>query len=210
MPPEEVAFSLHYKWNPRKPAYVRDARTGDELDLYDFETKVAIYEDRVKTWFLDHAKILHTQGNAGYVVLQIAVSQIEGMEQLRQGNTSRGKSEDYFVKSMTRIFPHLANDDSLLKAVYSNVRCGLFHSGFTQGPVFISEDFSSAIAVDDGRINVCPSKVLASVSDSFEDLVHLLMDPNETTLRRNFGVMWDKWWAASKKQALADWAARNI
>ena len=48
------------------------------LDYNNIETKILIYEDRVKEWFLKIGVKLKQDNEAGFVILQIATSYIEG------------------------------------------------------------------------------------------------------------------------------------
>ena len=80
---KEVALSLNFKSYLGRPGVVIDARTKMEYPDDEFETKVLIYEDRVRNWFLRYGRGLQEDHDAGFIVLQVALAQIEGIEQYR-------------------------------------------------------------------------------------------------------------------------------
>lgn len=192
----EIAVSKHFKYESGQ-GHVRHNVTDERLPLDEIGTKIRIYEDRVNGWFFDHA---HAAGDgSGYVVLQIAVSQVEGLEQFRQGkSTPRGKAGEWFKRSLCRI-PNLGTTNAdAITTFYTAVRCGLFHTGFTNGPVFTSPEFDKAIDLVDGLVMVNPQMFLRCVEDAIKQYIRDLMDEENRDLRRNFSQLWDDQWMTAK------------
>lgn len=101
----------------------------------DEARKIDVYEERVREWFLTHAHQLDVNHNAGFVVLMVCCSYVEGIEQYRAGKTSEGASQAFFIRSAQRIFTAVSigavpEDWSI---VFQAARCGLFHAGMTKG-----------------------------------------------------------------------------
>src|SRR6266446_5207747 len=100
----EAAVSLNFKRYSDCPGVVIDFRTKREYPEHDIETKILVYEDRVKGWFFQYGQMLQKHHDAGFVVLQIALAQIEGIEQYRSGASSEGQSNKFLRSGLTRIF----------------------------------------------------------------------------------------------------------
>jgi len=164
------------------------------LDFNDIETKILIYEDRVKEWFLEIGKKLKQDNEAGFVILQIALSYIEGNQQFREGKTSQGKSKLFFRKAMKRIFNELfrnRNTDAILDKFYEQARCGLFHDGMTRRFVTISGEFENALIINDSNIMINPHKFLDKVYNDFEDYVTQLKNKDNKELIERFEKQWN-------------------
>src|SRR5438034_8816347 len=86
-----IRVSKNYLWHEIDREF-EDLRTGARRGDSSYEAKVDVYEDRVRTWFLDWAvKLVDTDlindgVSAGdYVTLSVALAYIEGAEQYRRG-----------------------------------------------------------------------------------------------------------------------------
>lgn len=178
-----VDKSLEEKKEPKESAF----------DPNNIDTKILVYEDRVKGWFLEIAGKLKTDNEAGFVILQIALSYLEGNQQYRKGENSRNNSEVFFKESLKRIFPELCirqNIDRLLHNFYVGVRCGLFHDGMTRRFVTISGEFSDALSIHANEIKINPHKFLDKITEDFDEYITELKDTSNTVLRRNFENIW--------------------
>lgn len=184
------AVGLHFKFFDKQPELAWDNKNRRWLERSAVETKVAIYEDRVRGWFLDCAARLQADHNAGFVVLMVAVSYLEGNEQYRRGSTSKRKSEAYFVAALLRVCPQL--DEKQAARFYKDVRCGLFHDGMTKRGIGIENRLPQALQVDEaGRLLVSPNKLLDAVVSDFASYVDQLLDASNQKLRENFLAVWD-------------------
>ncbi len=182
----ETAISLNFKAYSDRPDVVVDSRTKQEYPTGAVDTSILVYEDRVKGWFLDYGHMLQGHHNAGFVVLQIAIAQIEGIEQYRRGVSSHNRSKDFFCDGMKRIFSLTATDDPWLNEFYDLCRCGLFHDGMTRDRVLIENRFPKALEYKDNCIRVSPNKFLDAVSADFSHYIEELKDPANEDLRVAF------------------------
>ncbi len=191
-----VSISVHYAFDTTDEK-VRKVGSEEEFRSSDFDTKVDVYEDRVQGWFLAFADELTEKAHADYVVLQITLAQVEGMQQFREGQSSERQSKKFFTRALNRMFDSIP--DSALDTFYKAVRCGLFHDGFTKGAVFVSRDYTKPMEIDaNSKILVNPTKFFQSVKQDFQDYVSKLRDSENTELRANFEEIWDEHWNTAK------------
>jgi hypothetical protein len=89
--PRRIRVSKNYLWHESDREFEhRCTKTRQSDSLYS--AKVDVYEDRVRTWFLDwaanlvQADLIDDGTSAGdYVALSVALAYIEGVEQYRRG-----------------------------------------------------------------------------------------------------------------------------
>lgn len=175
------------------------------LKTDSFETRLAIYEDQIRGWFHDQARILQrASANAGFVILLVVISYVENYAIFSKGEDSNKKSKEFFRYGFKDIFtPKLesgiAGDEEqkkivneVINEIYRQVRCGLFHTGRTREKVVLSKlDRPVMIEVNKGtgdvlRIHLDPYKMLDRIEDHFSNYVMRLRDPDEKELRENF------------------------
>lgn len=186
-----TAISKNYYWDiiKGKPILRKKVIKEVDYDPEDINVKIEIYEDRVKEWFLEIAERLKKDNEAGFVILQIGVSYIEGNQQLREGKTSKRQSEKFFIKGMRRIFDKEDVPEEVISHFYKQVRCGLFHNGMTGEKVFISGQLPKAISVQNNVIYINPHKFLDKIKEDLERYVRELEAPHNKQLRKNFEKM---------------------
>lgn len=167
------------------------------LNLDDINTKILIYEDRVKEWFLEIGKRLKLDNEADFVILQIALSYIEGNQQYREGESSDRRSKEFFKKGLKRIFSEIQNIymiENVLDNFYKQVRCGLFHIGITGHGVTISGEFSDALKIlfpEFPEIRINSHKFMDAMVNDLENYIKELNDQNNTELREDFERFYD-------------------
>lgn len=190
----------YFHWDPSEDGMIYDQRVISKLsnpqteaqntglNPNDINTKILVYEDRVKTWFLDIAKKLKKNNEAGFVILSIAIAYIEGNQQFREGKTSnkRGRSPKFFIRGMRRIFNKEHVAENILKEFYHQVRCGLFHNGMTGNKVSISGQLPFPIINDGYAIDINPHKFLDEIISDFKDYITQLKNPSNLKDRKNF------------------------
>lgn len=168
---------------------VIDNRTGNNLNPDIIDDKISIYERQVDEWFLLPATRLLEARNSGFVVLMICLSYIEGIQQYRAGENSINQSQQFFRRSMVRLFGNVFSNRNLLD-LYSEARCGLFHNGMTKGKVIINNNFAVAIRFPDNeRIEISPSKLLEIITHDFTNYIRELRNTLNLELRNNFNQM---------------------
>lgn len=172
--------------------HVFDSRENNVLDPRNVDHKIVIYERQVTGWFLKRAKILTRTNNNGFIVLMICLSYLEGIEQYITGQSSNGRSRQYFISSINRIYPDQFSDQNL-GDLYSEARCGLFHNGMVRGKIIISYTYENAIEFLDARnIRINPKMFLKDIEDDFKS--YLLEIRNEGVLRERFDSMFNNLW----------------
>lgn len=152
------------------------------LDLTNIDDKIKIFKRQVEGWFFEPAENLLQIHNSGFVILMICLSYIEGIEQIRKGESSKKQSTDFFVNCMNRIFPGHLNKD--LKELYSQARCGLFHDGMVGGKILISRDYLFSIKFTVERIFINPERFLNKIKEDFSSYLKLLK--TDIICRKNF------------------------
>jgi hypothetical protein len=188
----EQAVSLHFKKFSRHPGVIVDSRSDKEFPASDAATWVLIYEDRVEGWFFRYIEELTKQHDAGFVVLQLTLGQIEGIEQYRKGRSSRDASEEFISSGLRRMFCLGNRYNSRLRHFYYDVRCGLFHDGITRPGVCIENRSPQALEITPTEIWISPNKLFKAVRKDFRDYIALLKNAKETTLRENFEAHWKR------------------
>jgi hypothetical protein len=227
----EFRVSPRYIFKPfSKPGIIFDSKENQELPKDDIQTSVLIYEDRVKGYFFDQARKLlglpslnneDSDRFSAYTVLMIALSQIEGMQQYREGESSdrdkskgiTSRSKESFNRGMTRIFNLGGENIEDLEKLYSVARCGLFHDGFTKGLVYLALDFDNseyqeALKIEKWEYNtekirfgINPKLFLAEVEKDFDQYISDLRNssPEFDKLREKFNKLWTEAWGRSKE-----------
>jgi hypothetical protein len=189
-----VLLSEHYRWYQSTREF-EDVRDGRRYPDSLYSSKVDVYEDRVRTWFLDLAIRETAAGSSpgDYVALSIALAYIEGVEQYRRGKPPpRGEAGKWFESSARRVFPTAPND--AIRRLWAAVRCGLFHSGFTEGPTLLSHTFDQALEVSGEYLRVNPAKFVRSAFDDFDAYVRELRANPLSELANQFVIVWDTRW----------------
>ena len=171
---------------------VDDERTKSKLYVNNIDDKITIYERQVKEWFLKRASRISSSDKNGFVILMIAISYIEGVEQYRIGKSSNGCSKKYFRNGLRRIFDLDSIPDERLNDFYSQARCGLFHNGMTGGQIIINQDFPKAINFSELEIiiKINPKKFLKQIQLDFDKYLKELKKSGDNDLKTNFNTMY--------------------
>lgn len=158
--------------------------------LTDLSTKILIYEDRVKGWFLDYALMLKNypcpdvRRHSGFIILSIAVEYIEGVEQFIQGKSSKNisifnngnqitGSKAAFASGLIRIFNNCNLTNDIAFEFYDKVRCGLFHDGMTKTDVQLGS-FTKAIEYSNSVLKIDSHKFLDEIVADFNKYIQKL------------------------------------
>lgn len=168
---------------------VLDEKSNRYLDPYDIDSKVIIYERQVKEWFLNRATRYLRGDNGGFVVLMICISYLEGIQQYRQGESSRNRSSEFFRNSIHRLYSNQFSDNQI-NQLYSQARCGLFHNGMVDGKVIINSEFENSIEFPDSEtIRINQRILLNDIKKDLNDYVNVLKDTEQIEFRQNFDQM---------------------
>lgn len=184
----------HFQWIAAT-SEIQDLRTGSSRPDSAYNAKVDVYEDRVLFWFLDIAKSHVVDGTApgDYVALSIAIAYIEGVEQYRRGErTPRRKSGEWFKSGVRRIFPQASAN--AVNRLWSAVRNGLFHDGFTKGPTLLSHAHPGAIGIRGRHLIINPAIFVGGILRDFDTYVGTLRADASGVAAANFTAVWDDQW----------------
>jgi hypothetical protein len=168
---------------------VFDEETQRSLNPQEINDKITIYKRQVEGWFLDHASKLVKKDDAGFVVLMICIAYIEGVEQYMGGQFSHNNSKVFFKRGLRRIFGLENVSEKNLDEFYSQVRCGLFHSGMTEHKVIISNEYEQIIDFSNDMIRINPKLFLDKIKKDFGNYLDRLRDSSNNQERRNFDRM---------------------
>jgi len=184
---------------------------------HSLETKITLFEDRVLGWKLNIADQLINGGqeksaikHSGYATLDIIVSYFEMIAKYEDGFTGR-KSEEYFKKGVYSVFPEFKNIpppaqtplspvgnvvsliDIVLDLMYEGMRCGLYHSGITNGKIFLTGEIKTPMGFElqNQMLIVNPHLLVPKLKAHLNDYVARLRDVNNTNLRAKFEVRYD-------------------
>ena len=182
-------YALDFSKNPYE---VIDKETGNRMP-YDTGSKVLIYENRQRTWFFDIAEKLKSDNEAGFVILMISVSYLEGNQQYRDGQPSNNRSTATIKNAMQRIFPEL--DEDAIGAFIEQVRQGFFHDGITRNLVLIVvNDEVPALTKVRNKLWINPHLFLDRIKQDFENYIQELKNPSNIESRNKF----EQWWTQFK------------
>ena len=178
---------------------VDDVENCKELNPNNIDDKITIYERQVKRWFLEPAQKLCCKDNEActdkdlycFIVVMVAMSYVEGVEQYRQGEKSYRNSKEFFEKSIKRILgaSTLETDffNQQLNKIYAPVRCGLFHNGITGDNVLLNDEYKEAIHINnENEIIINPKELLNAITEDFDSYICELRDTSNESLRENF------------------------
>jgi hypothetical protein len=198
MTQDYLEVSENYWW--RESSNEFEHRTShSRMSAESFDAKVAVFEDRVRTWFLDVASSHVVDGStpADYVALSVALAYIEGVEHYRRGRAASGEEHGPWFKERARaIFP-MAEPEAV-ERLWRAVRCGLFHSGFAEGPTILSRASGEALELSGRFLRINPKAVLRGVIDDFGRYVAELRQQGPSgELGKNFVSLWDRRWEDS-------------
>ena len=153
-------------WQVTPGHNVRDFRLPLSL-----EQKIDIFFARTDGWQLEIADriingvtdkngIFLGPSESSYAVLSVAFSFFETIAKYEDGYIEIHEAERYFKQGVRSLFPEINDYPELLGILYRHVRCGLYHSGFTNPHVFIRDDIKAAIAFTKQRRLVINPRIL--------------------------------------------------
>jgi hypothetical protein len=169
-----------------------DFPSGMSLDQ-----KIELFADRVKGWKLDIAQqCADNIPHSGFAVLDIVCSYFEMIAKYQDGFTNDGKigtSEKYFRKGFENVFPNLSDPppevrEKILKKLYKDVRCGLYHAGITGPNIELSGDFNFSVKFvsPPDKVQINPHRLVPDLERHFQSYIRQLRDHKNEDLRKKF------------------------
>ena len=172
-----------------------------KLEKGGFLDRVDVYEDRIRGWLIEPARILNCHEHAGFAVLHLVLSYVEGAEIFVRGESSRGRENEFFRAGLLDLFPEIRrlppNQQSDLGDIFwADARCGLFHQGLVRPRVVlmdgtprlqcsISEDGSTITRVALDRYGI-----VDAVDAHLASFVPKLRDPKADEVHKRFEAAW--------------------
>jgi len=160
------------------------------------EQKIDVFSDRVEGWQIRIAQqCADNIPHSGFAVLHIVFSYFEMIAKYQDGFIEEGKSEKYFNKGFASVFPNSPSPapdvkSKILKKLFKDVWCGLYHSGITGPNIELSGDFffSVTFVSPPDKIQINPHKLVPDILQHFQSYIIELRDPTNTELRQNFAA----------------------
>jgi len=186
----------------------------DKLDNPSFDDLVDVFEDRVRWWILEPARVL-LQVDYGFVAaMSLLVSYFEAYQMYRTGQDSKGRSKALFRKAFADVFAKANVDaafrDRLADALYEDARCGFFHDGMFRDRILFSDNFTAEFVVTVPRVAgkpdptgpiqsilINPSSFYRTVEAHFTGYVKALRDSTNVTIREAFKLTTETKWSPS-------------
>jgi hypothetical protein len=182
---------------PNKIVTVKEIDGGlykiDKVLEDTLKTKILVYEDRTRGWFLDFARKLSSERHAGFLVLMICVSYLEGNQQFREGTVSKmGENKEMLKKALKRIFNFQEDQESAIDIFIEEVRHGFFHDGMTRKNVLITGDISYPFFINENKkvILLNPKLFLEAIEIDFETYLNILRNEHNKQEREKFQNYW--------------------
>lgn len=185
------------------PSWLSPQYTFEGLDdPYSLEVKINVFEDRVRGWQLNVADTMLNGceesprmgsylADSGFASLAILTSYFEMIAQHDKGESSKGKSKKFFIHGFKLVFDNEFSGDTenVAAALYSYVRCGMYHDGITKAHVRISGEFRNAIEYDtlDRMVYINPHIMVRKLKEHFHHFVQTLKDDTNIAARTKFG-----------------------
>ena len=78
-----------------------------KLENSTYLDRVDVYEDRIRGWLIEPARILNQHEHAGFAVLHLVLSYVEGAKTFERGESSRGREREFFRAGLLDLFPEI-------------------------------------------------------------------------------------------------------
>ena len=155
------------------------------------DEKILIFEDRELGWRFNIAKATEIIPDAGYAVISILFAYFEMVAQYSTGHSSEGKSGIAFRNGVRLVYSTRTFGNDQLDTIFSRVRCGMFHDGYTKCGTVIGGGFSDSLDIDKNTVRVNPHKLRADLYTHFTEYVAMVKDVTRTQERAKFEKIFD-------------------
>lgn len=192
---KKYAISNKFDFDVDRKKFI-DKKNGKEYESDVLDNKIMVYEDRQRGWFFDIADCLKRDNQAGFIILMIATSYLEGNQQFREGEPSKGDETETLKRAIRRVFPE--PDNHQVDLIASQVRHGFFHDGMIRKNIFIDASTPDLFLQKGENLLINPHQYLDRVKQNFDDYIKELKDKKNVELKENF----EKMWGGSKGQPI--------
>jgi hypothetical protein len=180
----------------------------------DWQTAIAIFEDRINTRYLEHIRRIIKHRTSGFAVLTLECALIETLEQFRRGTkeTPSRQGESYFVSFLrgTSFKEHVSAEQA--KLFYRNIRCGLLHQGEAKWSLVKRNSTHPLIAfTEEHRGVIVNAKAFdAQMRKTINEYSDLLRKPESTKERKAFRRKMDYICQVENKPAETEGASATV
>jgi len=168
------------------------------------DDKIKVFEDQILGWHLNTADwIVKSRAkqatHSAYAVMQIILSYFEMIAKYEKGYVGNRKSGYFFEVGIKLVFPQLETRPEkdaikdLLKILYKQGRCGLYHAGRARSDIIVSWGYPFPIQYDPIKklLGINPKKMVNSIRQHFKGYIIKLKDASNCILRTKFEVKFD-------------------
>lgn len=174
------------------PSFISPQFTNETFgDNPTIDQKIDVFEDRVFGWQLNIAEAMDHIPHAGYGIIAALFSYFEMVAQYIAGQSSNGQSGQFFRQGFRDIYPHSPLTNAQIGTIYSRVRCGMYHSGYTKFGTLISGDYPNGVAIQDDTVLVNPHQLRNDLVTHFTSYLHTLRNSESHEARNHFETMFD-------------------
>ena len=174
--------------------------THEKLENPSIEDLIDVFEDLWRGCIFEPVRSLICTPHGSVAAMSVLCSYYEAIESLYTGQSSRNKSQEFFVKGFSRVFSSSEGTDLGAKEIYIHVRCGLAHEGMLRSKVHYSNvgrkaffltypkngDGSLDLSRPSKSIVVNPGRMFEATVQHFEEYVKLLRSQQNAELVANF------------------------
>ena len=108
--------------------------------------KIDVFEDQMRGWLIEPARIMTGYPHAGFAILAVVLSYFEPIGQFLDGRV--GASSKQFTKGFQAVFPSAsAVPPVVFDELYNQLRCGMFHRGITKAKVLVGHGLKEPLSV---------------------------------------------------------------
>lgn len=168
--------------------------------------KIEIFSERVLGWQIDVAEEMSRQffevlaqnaatkpmRHCAFAIVSVIISYFETIAQYLQGASSHQQSADFFGYGFRDVYPTSGLNESQIKKIYVDIRCGMYHSGLTRPGVHISgEHYPTFQCEKNGQVLLNPFTLVQDIKQHFLAYVVRLRDGSDLALRQRFETVFD-------------------
>jgi len=188
--------------------YHQDSYFSSPLSIDD---KITIVFYRTDGWQLEIAdqcingkdgpdgqQVVRPIQHSGFAALHIVLSYFETIAKYQAGFAGSRKSEHYFREGVYSVLPLLREEssevaDSLLDTLYSEARCGLYHSGISGPRIILTADIQVPMQFEDQtrKLLINPHLLVPELRRHLRGYIEEVREVNNRELRKNFERRFD-------------------
>lgn len=127
---------------------------------------------------------------SAFAIISICFSYFEMIEQFATGQSSHGKSEQFFKRGFASVFGNSVDPVDAAR-LYSMLRCGMYHSAMPTDRCGLSRCLQSTVDYVNGVVVINPALLVDALIEHFNQFCAKLRDECQSDLRNAFETMWD-------------------